>query len=204
MEPKPAVSATYSGVPTTEFVSQQTNPKMKGRYREIFSSFFLMTVPMIAFSGLLLGLIFYYRVVPNKSASPNLELSNQQFNDYLLVRLSSTTLITVASWSSTIAPILVGVALTLISYPVAKSLMDAVMDNNQEGLPTPYQLGLMLRMVTTSGPGTFWFWLQYTLGWKSSVEKQKQPKPLKAMVSIMSLGLLLRFVFFSSLQRCLF
>ncbi|RPA87890.1 hypothetical protein BJ508DRAFT_409860 [Ascobolus immersus RN42] len=157
-----------------------------------------MTLPMVVFSGLLLGLIFYYRVVPNKSSSSTLALPTQQYDDFLLVKISSTTLISVASWSSTVAPILVGFAVTLISYPVARSLMTAVMDNNPEGLPTPYQLGLMLRMLATSGFGTVWTWLVYSVGWKKGINRQKQPKPMRIMTSVLMLGLVVSLFIFAT------
>ena len=39
--------------------------RMGGRYLEILFSFLVMTVPMLAFSVLLLGLIYHYRIVRN-------------------------------------------------------------------------------------------------------------------------------------------
>jgi hypothetical protein len=193
MGTKPNITTSYSGVPTTEDTRYRPGARMKGRYTEILFSFLVITVPMIVFSGLLLGLIFYYRVVPNESPSVNLTLRTPQYDDYFLVKLSSTTLITVASWSSTVAPILVGFSLTLVSYPVAKGMVNAVTNNNPDALPTPYQLGLMLRMVATSGPGTLASWLWYSIGWKVGVNRQRQPKPMKLMTSILSLGLILRY-----------
>ena len=166
---------------------------MRGRYLDILFSFLIMTIPMLAFSALLLGLIYHYRIVRNEFPSENLSfVGRDDESSAIYVRLSATTLITVASWSSTIAPLLVGFALTLQSYPVARSLLNAGHENQPDQLPTPFQLSLMLRMLTSGGPGSLWHCLIYAVGWRG--RRQPQPPVLKHMTMMLCLGTLLRSV----------
>lgn len=170
---------------------------MGGRYLEILFSFLVMTVPMLALSALLLGLTYRYRIVRNPFVSDNLRFGeDQDGSNAIYVDLSATTLITVASWSSTIAPLLVGFALTLLSYPLASTLLKAGQDSKPEQLPTTFQLSLMLRMLCSGGAGSLWHWITYTLGWKG--RRQSQPPVLKRMTIMLCIGILLRSVYLFS------
>lgn len=81
---------------------------------------------MIIFSGLLLGLVFHYRIIQNDFVFNDLAFdSNLGTSNVYLVRINATTLITIASWPNTLAPFLVGFAVTLVSYPVTKGLLTA-------------------------------------------------------------------------------
>jgi hypothetical protein len=196
---KPTVSADISivGIDNGHTPSSR---RMGGRYLEILLSFLVMTVPMLTFSALLLGLIYHYRIVRNPFPSDNLRFDGgQDGSTAIYVGLSATTLITIASWSSTIAPILVGFALTLLSYPVASTLLKAGQDSRPEQLPTTFQLSLMLCMLCSGGPGSFWHWITYTLGWRG--RRQSQPPVLKRMTIMLCVGTLLRLVDFVFLSK---
>jgi hypothetical protein len=174
--------------------------RIGGRYLDIVLSFLVMTVPMLAFSALLLGLIYHYRIVPNPFPSDNLRFDGgRDGSSVIYVGLSATTLITVASWSSTIAPLLVGFALTLLSYPVAGSLLKAGQKSRPEQLPTTFQLSLMLRMLCSGGPGSLWHWIKYSLGWRG--RRQSQPPMLRRMTIMLCVGILLRLVDFVILSE---
>ncbi|KAH8728090.1 hypothetical protein GQ44DRAFT_769616 [Phaeosphaeriaceae sp. PMI808] len=164
--------------------------RMKGRVREILIAFAAMTLPMLVFSGLLLGLIFHYRITQNDYVSKDLafDFNGDQSNAYF-VRISATILVTVASWSSTIAPILIGFAVTLISYPVAKNLMKASANTDTEKLPTPFQLSLIIRMISSSPYSAIWSWLTYSLGWRG--RRENQANSIKSLSTILILGILL-------------
>lgn len=189
---KPNFSANVSVVGNGNEYTPSSG-RMGGRYREILLSFLVMTVPVLAFSALLLGLIYHYRIVRNPFPSDNLRFDGGQHgSSATYVGLSATTLITVASWSSTMAPLLVGFALTLLSYPVASTLLQAGQAGRPEQLPTTFQLALMLRMLCSGGPGSLWHWVAYALGWRG--KRQSQPPVLKLMTSMLCFGILLRFV----------
>lgn len=101
---KPIASAEISVV-GNDNEHRPSSSRMGGRYLEILLSFLVMTIPMLAFSALLLGLIYRYRIVRNPFPSDNLRFDGgQDDSTAFYVRLSATTLITVASWSSTLAP----------------------------------------------------------------------------------------------------
>ncbi|KAF7507035.1 hypothetical protein GJ744_010963 [Endocarpon pusillum] len=137
---KPIVSADVS-VLGEDYERRPSSSRMGGLYRNILLSFFAMTVPMLTFSALLIGLIYDYRIVRNPFPSDNLRFNGgQDDSNAIYVGLSATTLITVASWSSTIAPLLIGFALALVSYPVARVLLKAEQDSRPEQLPTTFQL----------------------------------------------------------------
>ncbi|KAJ5949991.1 hypothetical protein N7454_001575 [Penicillium verhagenii] len=97
----------YSTVP---LAPDREVKRMQGRIQEILIAFAVMTLPMLIFSGLLLGLVFHYRVTQNDFTSSDLTFdSDQNDSSVYFVRISATTLTTVASWSSTVAPILLNI-----------------------------------------------------------------------------------------------
>lgn len=146
---------------------------MQGRIQEILIAFTIMTLPMLIFSGLLLGLVFHYRITQNYFTSSDLAFdSNQNDPNVYFVRISATTLTTVASWSSTIAPILVGFGVALVSYPVAKGLLTASENHEVAKLPTPFQLSLIVRMISSGSFSALWSWLMYSFGWRGRREHQ--------------------------------
>jgi hypothetical protein len=170
-----------------------------GRIADIFVAFIIMTVPMVLFSALLLGLVYHYRIVQNAFVSENLAFDlGQNDSNVFFAKISATTLITIASWCSTIAPILVGFAVTLISYPVASSILSASEKQKVTELPTPYQLSLLLRMLSNGSLSSLWGWLKYSCGWKG--RRQSQGTSLKTLTSILILGIILRSALSQSLN----
>jgi hypothetical protein len=59
------VSTDVSVVDNNNNGHRPSSSRMGGRYLEVLLSFFVMTVPILAFSALLLGLIYHYRIVGN-------------------------------------------------------------------------------------------------------------------------------------------
>jgi hypothetical protein len=171
--------------------------KMQGRIQEILIAFAVMTLPMLIFSGLLLGLVFHYRITQNDFTSGDLAFdSNQNDPNVYFVRISATTLTTVASWSSTIAPLLVGFGVALVSYPVAKGLLTASENHDMAQLPTPFQLSLIVRMISSGSFSALWSWLMYSFGWRG--RRERQGRAIKSLTTILTLGIFLRCVLFQS------
>jgi len=170
---------------------QKQSSRINGKWLEIAFCFIVMTVPMVIFSALLLGLIYKYRVKENDFVSPNLRFSAPQLdNNAVYVDLSATLLITVASWSSTVAPILIGFAITLVTFPVAKGMMNAAILNQPDRLPSPYQLALMIRMNTASAANSLYHWMRYVMFFRKG--RSKQPAGLTWMTLIIILSWVLR------------
>jgi ABC-type spermidine/putrescine transport system permease subunit I len=140
-----------------------------------------MILPMITFTAILLGL------VQNNFVSDTLAFDTDDAN---YVRISATALITVASWSSTIAPILAGIAVTLVSYPLAKHLLTASEIHGTSQLPTPFQLSLIIRMISSGSFSALWGWLTYSFGWRG--RRESRVSSIKSLTAILTLGIVLR------------
>lgn len=172
-------------------VQSRSNVSMRGRTKEILLAFSIMTIPLICFSALLLGLLFHFRVKPSGSISSNLSFdTDYNESNVIYIRMSATTFTTIASWSSTVAPLLVGFAVTLVSYPVAKSILVAAQKNDVVQLPTPFQLSLVLRILSGGYAGSLLSWLQYTFGWLG--KREGHSTAIKRTVTILFLGTLFR------------
>jgi uncharacterized membrane protein len=163
--------------------------QMKGCVRQIVIAFAVMVLPMLFLSGILLGLIFFYRVPPNKYVHDDLGME-QDFSDAYLVRFSATMLVTVASWSSTVAPILIGFAITLASYPAAKDMLTASNTTNTTPLPTPFQLSLIVSTMSSNPFTSLWNWSAYTFGWEG--KRQSQPRALRRLTITLFMGVIFR------------
>ncbi|OQE37406.1 hypothetical protein PENCOP_c010G02018 [Penicillium coprophilum] len=177
----------YSTVP---LANEGEVKRMQGRIQEILIAFSVMTLPMIIFSSLLLALVFHYRITQNDFTSSDLAFDSDQ-NDpsVYFVRISATTLTTVASWSSTVAPILVGFGVALVSYPVAKGLLTASEKHDVTRLPTPFQLSLIVRMISSGSFSALWSWFMYSFGWRG--KRERQGRALKSVTTVLTLGIIL-------------
>ncbi|KAI1177348.1 hypothetical protein F4777DRAFT_587352 [Nemania sp. FL0916] len=99
--------------------------RIRGATRQICLASLLITVPTIAFVALLSGLVYHYRIEGGDATSPNLESGTKGEAGVIYLNFSATTLTTVASWSSTAAPLLITFAISLSSFPAARKLLDA-------------------------------------------------------------------------------
>ena len=117
-------------------------------YGDVATACAAISIPMIALSGILLGLVFAYQVTPNSDSG------------IYLVDFSATRLITIASWTSSVAPFLPGFVMTLLSFPAARHLQRSSEWGRTASLPTPYQLNLYLQLLY-GGIGALWQWTKY-------------------------------------------
>ncbi|KAF2475883.1 uncharacterized protein BDR25DRAFT_310334 [Lindgomyces ingoldianus] len=194
----PGIKATKTHSPSRRVDAQFPPVPIGGRVNEVLLAFRIMTIPMVLFSALLLGLIYHFRVEPTTSSTSNLSLSSPtQAPRFILVTISATTLTTIASWSSTVAPLLIVWALILASYPIARQILLESRCGTVNGLPTPYQFAIMTRMIRNASPSSLWQWLTYYVGWRG---RDTQSKPLRAMTSVLALSSLLSI---RLVERCL-
>ena len=147
-----------------EVGQQEQRHQIQGRVRQIIIAFAVMVLPMLFLSALLLGLIFFHRVPPNVYYVPDDLGLEQDYSNAYLVNFSATTLVTVASWSSTVSPVLIGFAITLASYPTAKDLLTASNLRDTAHLPTPFQFSLIVNAMSSSPFTLLWNWSAYTFG----------------------------------------
>ncbi len=120
----------------------ETNTKfMKPGFKTITCFFAAVFFPLIAFSIVILWLIFHYRVQPVLSSQLDLQTApNENDAAYYYVNFPATQLLFITSWSSTVAPILVGFIMTLSLFPISKKLFEVSLSDNLRQLPTPYQV----------------------------------------------------------------
>ena len=165
----------------------RTSRRMSGRFTDIFLSFVIVTIPMLLFAALLLGLVFHYRVTHNYPQYENLQLDGATDEPHVYyVNLSATFLVFIASWSSSLAPILVSFVLVLAAYPICRHYLNQARANSRRELLTPYQLALTLRFMNSGGFGAVWSWLKYYAGWKHVRQPQGSALSKTALVAILT------------------
>ena len=164
--------------------------KMSGRTSDIIFRFSVITFPMLIFAGALLGLVFYYRVTHNDPPYPHLQVPGATDEPGIYyVNLSVTHFTFIASWSSTLAPMLVGFVLALASYPICRRYLAQVRSNPERELPTPYQLALTLMFMNGGGFGAMWSWFKYHWSWRKERVRQSSTLGRTAVVAVLATAL---------------
>ncbi len=123
----------------------------------------VMILPMLTLTAVLLALVFGHQM-------PNYESTYLYNNDTELslglayyVDYSATTLVYIASLSSTLSTVLISAAMMLFSYTIARTMVLESDASNAAMLPSPFQLQLLVRMVDGRLTALYWF-LMYLLG----------------------------------------
>jgi hypothetical protein len=137
---------------------------LQGGKKDILFSVTIIVVPMVILTALLLGLIIQNQVPQTYSALPGVPDPLATESSAFLVDFSATRLLTVASWTSTVASLLPSFVMVLVSYPVARAILNASKKKNTDDLPTPYQLSMLFGVLSGS-IGSLWNWFKYR-GWK--------------------------------------
>lgn len=140
--------------------------RISGAYREILAAGLGISLPMVLLSATLLGLVFRHRVTQTSNVPRTLALpgTNSVSDGAYLVDFSATRLITLASLTSSIAPLLPVFVMTLTSFPAAKRILQSSRRGGAGSLPTPYQLNLFLGFLA-GGAGSLWNFFTY-LAWR--------------------------------------
>jgi hypothetical protein len=128
--------------------------------KEILLSLAIIFVPNLIFTAILLGLVFHYQVPQTYFELPGVPEQVARESSAYLINFSATKLLTVASWTSTLSSLLPSFVMVLVSYPVARTLLDASKDKKTDNLPTPYQLSMLLGTLNGTF-GSLWNWLMY-------------------------------------------
>jgi hypothetical protein len=165
-QPAPASRTENGPKPAIPEKRHLTPPvRVKGAVSDILLALAITLLPLTILTAVLLALVFSHRVMPNDSAIlPLPPGSEPSYDSFYLVDFSATRLITVASWSSSVAPLLPGFMMTLLSYPAGRRILRASEDESASSLMTPFQLGLFINLLK-GGIGPLWSWLKY-LAWK--------------------------------------
>jgi hypothetical protein len=130
-----------------------------GAFWEIVFAFSVISIPLSILSAALLAIIFVFRIQTSASLVPNSPQDENDANVYY-VNLSATTIVLIASYSSTVAPLVVSYVMTLVSYSISSSIVRHSKRGHINDLPTPYQIGLLLAL-RSGGLGSLWTWFKY-------------------------------------------
>lgn len=176
----PKTGAKYSGLGPNAPPAARNHVFIK----DIVLAFAVSVLPLLAFSGLLLGLLFWYRVIPHGHNDPRLPDENPQKNGIVFISLSATIFTTVGSWSSTVAPLSLPFILTIASYPASRMMMRASDGKEGRKLPTPYQIALILRVMSNSSLSSVWQCMNY-------ISAKGRRAPMSSALNIMICTLVL-------------
>ena len=144
---------------------------IKTKRQEIAWNAGLLVVPMLVLTSVLFAFVYGYQVKFEDGPFLNLKGSNSSHaDDAYYVDLNSTFLIFLASWMSSLAPMLAGFAITLAAYPIAGRILEDTMMQNRDRLLTPFQVNLTLKLVNGSTWSGLWSMILYRFGWGKRVK----------------------------------
>ncbi|KAF2157606.1 hypothetical protein K461DRAFT_273808 [Myriangium duriaei CBS 260.36] len=152
-------------------------------------------IPMIVLTVVFLTLVFAYRLDVNDIPYPDLtpHAFYHHLDDAYYVKLSSTFILQVSSWASTVAPLCGGIFVTLASYPICRAYLLRVKLGHEKALPTPFQLSLLIRFLEGGSYGALWSWILYCVTWR---KRQRQATPVKQIAGVTLLVAFLSFLIF--------
>lgn len=146
--------------------SRNSRLRNTGINLEILRTFAIIFFPLSALSVALIIIVQVLRI--QKSELPSLSVLNPGVEESeagaYFVRVNSSTLTLLASYCSSIAPILATFVMILLSYPISRHLLSISESRNEGELPTPYQVGLLITLLN-GDLGGLWNWLKYTFVW---------------------------------------
>lgn len=153
-----------------------SSKRMTGGTFDILSATTIVCLPLIAISLLLIGIVFLFRVQSGQLSTSQLGVLSAASLDPVqtdptayYVRISATTVVLLASFSSSVAISVVSFLMMLLSYPVSRQLLRLSEIRRLNSLPSPYQLSLLI-MTLNGGINTLWCWMKYFLGWRGSLK----------------------------------
>lgn len=151
---------------------------------------------MTLLTAALVLMVFKYKVTTeseNQFSRPDTTLSA---NDAYYVHADSTMLVFLASWMSSLAPLLAGCAISLAAYPIAQKLFEDTLSTSQERLPTPFQFAIALKFINGSTWSAIWDLLLYRFRRRS--QTVQRCAALEALTSVTVTTLLLGFLVFGA------
>ena len=171
--------------------AHESSKHIGGAVTEILVCSALIVLPMVAFSTTLLYLVFQYQVVDNGLSPEDVgsfdSMATTASSKVYFVEINAQYLTFIASWSSTVAPLLVGFIMTLASYPVAKSLLQSSRKSLPSELLTPYQLILTTGLLAGASYSHLWKWSNYITDWRKERALQSAPLIRAVVISIAAL-----------------
>lgn len=106
-----------------------------------------VVVLLVAFTAILLALVFSNTWLKRKDPIPGLDLSSGYESNDIYVDYSATSLVLIASWSSSVALPMIGSMMGVASYAVAADIVWSSKHHLLAMLPTPSQLAVLTDLV---------------------------------------------------------
>ena len=125
----------------------RSNGVMGGWVLDIGLASATLILPMLILTAVLLVLVLGNQVPNNSSTYSYNNATGLPLGSAYFVNYSATTLVYIASLSSTLATLLVGAAMILFSYSLARTMALNSDANDVSKLPSPFQLQLLIRIV---------------------------------------------------------
>ncbi|KAI1609914.1 hypothetical protein EDD36DRAFT_59900 [Exophiala viscosa] len=123
------------------------------KYRNSFKTIIIPTaaicLPMALLSAALLTIVYLYKVDIQASLFEP-ALSQQGASSHVLVNFSATRLLFLASFLSTVAPLLGSFIMSVCSLSASRELSTASSAGEYLKLPTPYQMSLLVGILVAS------------------------------------------------------
>ena len=120
---------------------------MGGSSLEILLASAFLVVPMVALTVTLIALVFRHQMPDNNSSYSYENETALALGSAFYVDYSSTTLVYIASLSSTLATLLISAAMLLFSFSLAQDIATNSDRAAASHLPSPYQMDLLIRMI---------------------------------------------------------
>ena len=120
---------------------------MNGTKVEVGLASIFLTLPMLALTVVLIALVFGHQMVDNDASYSHDNSTVLPLDSAFYVDYSSTTIVYIASLSSTLSTVLISAAMLLFSFSLANDIAkksDSLMASH---LPTPYQLEMLIQMI---------------------------------------------------------
>jgi hypothetical protein len=142
------------------------SPPQRSSFGVVFGEILLaaafVTIPLAILTSVLLGLVLTNLVPSNSTSSDGFQAidSSQLTSDAYYIDFGATQLTTIASWCSSVAPLLSGAVMALFFSHISSLLKSRSENGISRELPTLLQLSLLIG-VSGASVGPLWRWLQY-------------------------------------------
>ena len=161
---------------------------INGANMEIGLASATLLVPMLALSAILITLVFSHQM-PNNNSTYTITGNGtaESLGAAYYVDYSATTLVYIASLTSTVATLLLSAAMVLFSYFLASKFAKQSDNGEHHRLPSPYQLELLIRIID-GRLMALWSYLLYLFG---SKQKRIRVMPVLLQASALMIALVI-------------
>ena len=184
---EPSLPASTASLPPSKIARSKRADVTKSARTLILLAFAAVVIPICGIVIALLVVISTHRVdrATGNGIFPFNGSDQPCSAPAYLVDFSATTLVIPGTWTSTIANLVAGFLMFLLSFWLARAIKGRSLHHRNQ-LPTPKQLSLFIGVVG-GGVGPLWDWCLYTFGWRKQ-RVRRMSKELKiAVVALFSL-----------------